>query len=1231
MIFIFDRMNKQGPSSQMQQQQQQMQPMVNQQQPQQAPHLPPSGYIYNKPGLRGGAPSPMHGMNMNRGAKRLPTQAGTSSSGSVNKKSAGGGIKVTGTMKMASASGSRIIHRGGKVANIITTQEDFDDTSNTSTISSPGNLTAQTTQTTQSISRNIKRTVSDSCYTTEMLEDIVVIHDSPDEKQRIMDYDDDNDKSVIGPEVSLSSVAQNVNDDDVLYDSSCKSTGSDFNIVSSPLESEVVEEYPLFPCVADYVDDGERNTIENDDDDDDDNKSITIDSSDEDGKNRAPESPVYLDDINLDTNSEEHFATTEEEIMSMNSEIIIMENVKSPDEQLQHTTSEDFEAMIDSGNSKDGKESNSSIELMEIESEQDIHIPTTTPTTTIPTKQLACPKQVTISLCYPTSTSTTQIKGGRPIQTAIVSKGTHLVKDATSAKYLLGNTTISVPVVKNIFSYRKPTGAGGLIADKTGQIRAAITNKNSTSETTNKKIIGQPIISTSLANITGKKTNTTNYVTLSPLSIQHTSSGRIMQAKIVRTQPSQQIFTSANPLKIDPQSKKTLQPTLTYAKISTSFSTLKMSQDVSLPTKLFEDESISPDSSIEQDESDLMLTEETIYTTEDTSQMINTSNIDAANKSQSGNIQKSTTSPTISSLSSTDRIIEVDEMLNDDWKRKSPPSKTENQVVIEKQQEECENEKKKPVVPVRLIIKQRDTSQNAAHTLVNHRLSSNLPQLSPLSQPNEIASNIGNASQQLRSIIASINNTINTINTSTIAQLTANQNKTAINAVEIKSMLVSLSHSQFTLYNYYYYYYYYCSPNTNVMVTSTIAPVNPVKVEAPAGAAIPTTFENVLNRSNDINVKTEVLEKNVTENPPAQITANKVNKVLNTGAVQGTFVQANSVIPSITTTSTGSIVLVKQMSGFTLTNRSRSPVTVNSTANKTQTQTFSVVKSSKGGAPIIISGQNAQQGSSVIIAHNKIPISTKMQTDTGPKLQTTIVPTTVNSIGVTPTTTVTTSTISAIESNKSTQSTSSILSNTLSQPQHSRKIPYGDGHFTLKKPHALIVTTRAGFITNKVPAIVSSSSSVSSASASSTAAIQSILQTSLYSQPPTGSILSATLSQPSQKTNNTSLHTQLTSNNPFRRSKSTDEVPGFLKETPAQISSKRHTVSAMESLNIVKDEKDDTIVNNQANQKSSENNATENCKFNTVTIVPHKSDDSQNVLLKQLLQNSGSNTTPPSK
>lgn len=50
----------------------------------------------------------------------------------------------------------------------------------------------------------------------------------------------------------------------------------------------------------------------------------------------------------------------------------------------------------------------------------------------------------------------------------------------------------------------------------------------------------------------------------------------------------------------------------------------------------------------------------------------------------------------------------------------------------------------------------------------------------------------------------------------------------------------------------------------------------------------------------------------------------------------------------------------------------------------------------------------------------------------------------------------------------------------------------------------------------------------------------------------------------------------------------------------------------------------------QVNAKLSNDSTitTDNCKYSTVTIVPHKSDDSQNVLLKQLLQNSGSTASP---
>lgn len=621
---------------------QQVQP---QPQPQNQQH-PPPGYVYQKPGLRGGAP--IHGFS--RGAKRLPT-ASTSSAGqsqapqtsnpvvivtrsegiikelnnvTIYKKKPVGTMKSTGTLK--AASGTRIIHRG-KVANIIQ-QDELDETSNASTVSSPSTYTVQP----HTMNRNLKRTVSDSCYTSTksamraspmtapmIMEDIVVIDSSPDEKQRIMDYDDDNDKSVM-TEVSLSSVAPNAIDGDevsVIYDTSA---GNDFNIVSSPLESEEIsEEYQLFPCVADYVDDGERHTIESPNEDD--TKSLTVEDSDDDDKHGHSESPVYLDDIvHLDANSEEHFATTEEEIMSMNSEIIIMDTcMKTPDDRL-HNATEDFEAMIDSGNSKDGKESNSSIELMEIEPDQEL--PPLKPskpvtiskessglnkgrviTVVVPQSNASSTKPQIVSYSRKAIPATAMLTQKNAVYSTVTpSSSTHnLVKDATPAKYMFGNTTISVPILKNAIPLARMSG------------------KNS-AESTNKKIISQSaIISTSLANISGKKINTSNFVTLSPLS-----GGRIVQAQIVRAQPSQQTTTVTNQRKMttisEPQITKSLPPTLTYSKIGSSLASLKVSQDDVLPQQIFQEESISPDSSIEQDESDIMLTEETIYTTEDSNQ-----------------------------------------------------------------------------------------------------------------------------------------------------------------------------------------------------------------------------------------------------------------------------------------------------------------------------------------------------------------------------------------------------------------------------------------------------------------------------------------------------------------------------------------------------------------------------------------------------------------------------------
>lgn len=827
-------------------------------------------------------------------------------------------------------------------------------------------------------------------------------------------------------------------------------------------------------------------------------------------------------------------------------------------------------------------------------------VPSSTSSSSNKPQIVSCRRPITATAILNTSNASMSGVKAAVYSTVTPNASTHnLIKDATPAKYLLGNTTISVPILKNAIPLSRATA------------------KSNATETSNKKIIGQSI---SFGNLSGKKINS-NFVTLSPLNIQHTSGGRMFQAQIVRAQPSQQTITSGQRKTIsDSQITKNLPATLTYSKIP-SLSSLKVSQDMSLPTKIFEDESISPDSSIEQDENDLMLTEETIYTNEDSNPSLkcetNDNNLlsDAINKTSSSSSQKSISSPI--SLSNQDRIIEVDEMLNDDWKRKSSSSspivKSElNQTDDGSSGDKSQDipDKQKAIIPVHVIIKSRESSQSPSlQPVTNQRLSSNLPQLSPLSQPNEITSTMANVTQQLRSIMSSINQA-NQANQTT-SNSSSNQNKLATvttTMVEIKA--IDAQNQRFA------------SSTTSSGKTETTTSIN----------VIPTSFENVLSANRNaelLNVKGDAIDKTKIITESASTTL--ANKILTSSA----FNQSNSVA-SITTTSAGSIFVVKQLRTVApMANRSRSPVTVNSSSNKTQT--ISVVKSSLGGAPaVIISNQAPQQASSVIITQNKLPLAqlAKMQAENQSKIVvTTVNASSLNTIAVA-TSVPTSSTINvSSESPKiaaTQQQTMSILSSTLSQPQQSRILtyPHADGHFTLtKKPTILSNQTRAGIFTGKTvtTAIVTNASSVSSAN--STAAIQNILQSSLYpNQSSSGSILGATLSQPSLKSNNnTLLQTQL-SNNLFRRSKSTDEVPGFLKETPAQIISKRH--SSIEASNTtVKEEKDDTIIASTLSNTKNTDGTVDNCKYSTVTIVPHKSDDSQNVLLKQLLQNSGSTTS----
>lgn len=368
----------------------------------------------------------------------------------------------------------------------------------------------------------------------------------------------------------------------------------------------------------------------------------------------TPGTPIYLD---TNSDPDEHFATTEEDILSMNSsEVIIMDSasgltVKTPEHRLHNInhTAEDFEAMIDDGKEEDEEEDNSSIEaveLMEIEAEQPPMKITAAPTAsaaatpkplanTNATKGSANTSKFTYVI-YPQSNASAQSStkpqivtmdsyGRKAITASILPSGKNTVYTTTSSatNHNLANLAqykgMSVPIIKNLSVARPLTSSSKTVA---------------TDAVGNKKILATPSTITSLGSVPIQKLNTAmlKNVTFSQVNLQNSSGRQIirLQPLIASSQQQQQAANAAaaqrnvlTPISTGSETTqiaKTRPPTLTYSKLNCSLSSLKVTQDVSLPTKLFqEDESISPDSSIDE-ENDLMLTEETIYTTEDSNQ-----------------------------------------------------------------------------------------------------------------------------------------------------------------------------------------------------------------------------------------------------------------------------------------------------------------------------------------------------------------------------------------------------------------------------------------------------------------------------------------------------------------------------------------------------------------------------------------------------------------------------------
>ncbi|XP_044258429.1 histone-lysine N-methyltransferase 2C-like isoform X2 [Tribolium madens] len=312
---------------------------------------------YFKLGLRGGSPMWTFG----RGAKRIPTPPGTNKD---DKSNVGESSLPVKPRKESHLSKVSILKRKSpaktnlqslavsKVGSLVSTDyNEFDDSSCTPPVTPP-----PTTSRVKTIGKKISE-VTDT-------KDVMIVH-SPDAKQmnEIMDYDDDNN-TVISGEVSLSSAAQQNDADDIAVIETFSQ--SDLGeAMSSPLESDQIgDEYLLFPgnMVVDLSGDGETHYSDKEE----------VEEEDYTGEKMhvVIRSPTTSDDEYIMQNKGKKYNirgidtadSPEQEEMQTDpspdgdedeeSEIVIIDpSIKSPDEQI--STKEDFEELIDEGSRKE--------------------------------------------------------------------------------------------------------------------------------------------------------------------------------------------------------------------------------------------------------------------------------------------------------------------------------------------------------------------------------------------------------------------------------------------------------------------------------------------------------------------------------------------------------------------------------------------------------------------------------------------------------------------------------------------------------------------------------------------------------------------------------------------------------------------------------------------------------------------------------------------------------------
>ena len=536
-------------------------------------------------------------------------------------------------------------------------------------------------------------------------DDIVVVDSSPDEKQRMLDYDDDNDKVVTTlTEVSLNSTAQDIGDSDDMIEAFDTS-----ELVSSPLVTEPeVTDYVLFEHGVVHLDDDSNESL----------KEIMNTS-------------LFEESIHLELPKAESSKT-----INANSEIMFVVEPAKEKSPKNVGTCEDFEAMIDSG--KDDDESETEVVAIEKCDPIELESPRKSPEAQViktfvkPIQDLK--KEVKLSTSSSVSiTLPANLISRASIHTTIAGVSAHkkLVKNAlpTTAKVSVGNKSITVPVVLQNMQMQNKNASGDV---QQGQKKII---------TSNPLTISNLKKNPALFSVSGQKINTSAIVTLSlnkgnsrPIQTvqrfqkpgQQTQSIIVPISSCNTSSPSSHaltniisnvgIISSAQNSVTSKMSTSRASPILTF---SSKMPTLTMTQDASLPSKIFEDDEISPDSSAQQEE------RESLSTGDKEGQ-------DA----------------------STSKIIE----------------ESKESVEEIKGIESVPEEKPKSLIPVHVIIKSRESSQSPVLNPAQRLLTANMSQLSPLSQPIEINTNTHNATQQIRSIMSSINSNEDTKNKSEAEQ-----------------------------------------------------------------------------------------------------------------------------------------------------------------------------------------------------------------------------------------------------------------------------------------------------------------------------------------------------------------------------------------------------------------------------------------------------------------------------